>query len=360
MTNLTMLISVALAFGGQPDFVPPPGGIGYEYPLITARGAGMGGVEGCAPAEASLSLLNPSASAWVRSTGLSAAVGYSESDLASRDGKSRFPYVSFVFPLPGAVSLAGGLASRSSFSCEDTLSVDEYTGSYTWDGGTGDGYFGAAIRANPHLAFSVGGRFLFGNLQSDVSLTRDSVGQEIPLSWQYRDDLYLRSAWGVQLGSTYSQGPVSFGVSLTTDRSGKLEMGRDYLTAGDPDSTRTEIYDIPGEGFAGVTIRPLKGLSLGMSWFRRKSLSLLGSRTDEGDILAFGAEAELSRSFSLRTGYSRMNGLWRDGARAYSGGLSYSLPGDRAVLDLAVTHEMWDESGETTVRLGFWGSERWR
>jgi len=360
MTIFAMLLSAALASGGLPDFVPPPGGIGCEYPLVTVRGAGMGGVEGCAPAEASLPFLNPSASAWVRSTGLAAAIGYSESDLPGRDGKSRFPYISFVFPLPGGVSLAGGLASRSSFSCTDTLAVDGFTGDYFWEGGTGDGYFGAAIRANPHLAFSVGGRFLFGNLQSEVSLNRDSVGQEIPLSWKYREDLYLRSAWGVQLGSTFSQGPVSFGVSITTDRSGDLEMSRDYLTSGDSDSTRTEIYDIPGEGFAGFTLRPLDGISLGMSWFRRKSLSLLGSRTDAGDILAFGAEADLSRSFAIRSGYSRMSGLWRDGARAYSGGLSYNLPGDRAVLDLSVTHEVWDDSGETTVRLGFWGSERWR
>jgi hypothetical protein len=355
-----MLMAALLGQGNQPDFIPPPGGIGCEYPLVTVRGAGMGGVEGCSPSRSSLSLLNPSASAWVRSTGLSAAVGYSESDLRSRDGKSRFPYLSFVFPLPGAVSLAGGLAARSSFACVDTLSVDGYTGMYSWEGGTGDGYFGAAIRANPHLAFSAGGRFLFGNLQSEVDLNRDSVGQAIPLTWKYRDDLYLRSSWGVQLGSTFSQGPVSIGVSLTTDRSGELELSRDYITGAGSDSARSEIYDIPGEGFAGVTVRPLKGLSLGMSWFRRKSLSLLGSRTEAGDILALGAEADLSRSFSIRSGFSRMDGLWRDGARAYSGGLSYSLPGDRAVLDLSVTHEVWDDSGETTLRLGFWGSERWR
>mgnify|MGYP001035203501 CR=1 FL=1 len=360
MMHFSLLLSAALAVGGQPDFLPPPGGIGCEYPLLTVRGYGMGGVEGCAPNEASLSLMNPSASAWVRSTGLSAALGYSESDLPSRDGRGSFPYMAFVFPLPGGVSLAGGLVARSSLDCSDSLMVDGFQGDFNWKGGTGDGYFGMAVRANPHLAFSLGGRFLWGSLQSDVMLRRDSIGYVAPLTWKYRDDLYLRPSWGVQLGSTFSNGPVSFGVSITTDRSGTLDLSRDFISDIEADSTADQIYDVPGEGFAGFTVRPLEGVSLGASYFRRKSLSLLGSRTSAGDIMGLGAEVDLSRSISARGGVSFMDGLWRDGGRALSGGLSYSLPGDRARLDFSVTHETWDENGETTIRLGFWGSERWR
>jgi hypothetical protein len=327
--------------------------------MLTVRGAGMGGVEGCYPQRTALSLLNPSSSAWAVNTGLAASVGYTESDLPSRDGEARVPQLSLIFPLPGGLTLAGGLAERSSFSCTETLAVDGFQGDYSWDGGTGDGYLGLAVRANPHLSFSLGGRFLFGSLSSDVTLTRDSVGSMAPLTWTYRDDLYLRPAWGVQLGATYSQGPVSFGASITTDRSGSLDLERDFISDIGSDTTETEIYDIPGEAYAGMTVRPVDMLRVGVSYFRRKSLNLLGAKTDEGDVLGFGAEADLHSRLTLRAGVSSMDGLWHDGGTTWGGGLSFGLPGNRAVMDLAVTHEVWDGNGETSVRLGFWGSERW-
>jgi len=360
MTLLPILLSAALASGGPPDFVPPPGGIGCEYLMLTVRGAGMGGVEGCYPEPTALSYMNPSTSAWAANTGLSASLGYAESDLESRDGRTRIPGLAVIFPVPGGITLTGGLAERSSFSCADTLSIDGFQGDYSWEGGTGDGYFGLAVRANPHLSFSLGSRFLFGNLRSDILLSRDSVGTIVPLTWKYRDDLYLRPAWGVQLGTAFSQGPVSFGASFTTDRTGNLELERDFISSIGRDTTQTETYTIPGEGYAGLAVRPVDMLQVGVSYFRRKTLNLLGSKTDEGEVLGFGAEAGLLPSFSVRAGVSSMSGLWRDGATTYGGGLSYTLPGNRAVLDVAVTHEVWDGNGETSVRLGFWGSERWR
>lgn len=356
---IVLLLALLSQQSDYPGYLPPPEGIGSEMLPLTSRSLAMGGIECCVRSDDGLSILNPAASAWAPSAGLGVTLDYTEGDRPARDGEMFFPQVSFLFPLPGRVVLSGALVGRSMVLSEDTLKVGDYVGDYDWSGGTGETYTGLSVVACDWLSFSVGGRCFFGGINSDVSLYENAVGPQIPLNWRYRDDGYLGPAWGLMAGTMIHSDYLGLGMSITTDRSGRLEVRRNYLGYG-TDTTLTESYSVPGEASLGLSVRPLRRVVVGTSYYYRKALNLLESRTPDGSVMGFGTEVDLGKGFAGRAGYSVVEGLWSDGCSRWSLGGSYLFSGDRARIDLSLGRSSMEDGGsETSFSLTLWGSENW-
>jgi hypothetical protein len=325
---------------------------------MSGRSFGMGGVCVGLADSASLSAGNPAASAWTGKTGIYFGGAFTRSDDPAWQGTASFPYVSILMPMPGRVVLSGYLAGRSQVSSADTLYLDGFKGVYEWRGGLGEAYAGASVRASEWLAFSLGGRCTFGKVVSDAVLTRELTGPYVPTDWTYRDDARFLPAWGVMVGAFLNTPRFDLGFSVTTDRTGDLELTRDFLSASS-DSTE-ESYTIPGEVSLGVSFRPVDRVVVAGDLFLRKRLSLLGASVDNGSVISTGAEVDVGRGFSARAGLSLGEGLWRDGSLRYTAGGSYSFGDGRARIDLGIGHEVWeDDRTETTLFVCLWAAERW-
>ncbi len=150
----------------------------------------------------------------------------------------------------------------------------------------------------------------------------------------------------------------SAGFSIVTDRSGDLEVQRSYM--GDSSADTTFNYSVPGELSAGISAHVHPRVLAGVDFFARKNLNLLGHVTEEGSYIASGLEFMPGLGFRIRGGFRAMDGLWRDGASRYSGGIGYLVSGGKASLDIGVSYETWgaDES-ETVVFASIRASENW-
>lgn len=365
MTIATCLI-VSLTSLYSVDYLAPPGGVGSEVLAINTRSLGMGGVSVGLPNSSDFTMLNPAASAWTLEGGVAFTGRYTESDDPAWDNRLGFPMVSAFVPLPYRVVITGAIEGRSRIdsSLEDIPVEGDYTGDYTWSGGLVESYLGASVRASDWLAFSIGGRSTFGNIMSDVELTSTDTVPPIPVNSVYRDDARFRMAWGATIGLLLNTEKFGLGFSISTDRKGTLEIDRDFDSGEQADSSGSSFYTIPGELSLGVSFRPVAGLLVGADLFTRKSLNILGSRTDEGSIYSFGAEYDTGHGLQPRLGYSYMDGLWRDGARTLTAGLGYSFDRQTAGLDLAAALTKWDdplegEQSETVFSISLWASERW-
>ncbi|OPL18985.1 MAG: hypothetical protein AVO35_03400 [Candidatus Aegiribacteria sp. MLS_C] len=348
------------------DYLAPPGGVGSEVLAINARSLGMGGISVGLPNSSDFTMLNPAASAWATEGGVAFTGRYTESDDPAWDNRLGFPMISAFLPLPYGIVVTGALEGRSRIetSLEGIDVPGGYTGDYTWSGGLVEAYLGASVRTGDWLAVSLGGRSTFGNIMSDVELTSNDSVPPVPVNSVYRDDADFRMAWGATLGLLLHTGRFGLGFSVSTDRKGRLEVDRDFSFSDEADTLDASFYTIPGEISAGVSFRPLPELLVGADLFTRKTMSILGSRTEEGSVYSVGAEYGTGDGLRPRLGYSWMDGLWMDGARTMTAGLGYSFDDRTAGLDLAAAHTRWDdpldgELSETVFSVSLWASERW-
>ncbi len=366
---MTILSFILISLSGiySVDYLPPPGGVGSEVLAINTRSLGMGGVSVGLPNSSDFTMLNPAASAWTLEGGVAFTGRYAESDDAAWDNRLGFPMISAFIPLPARIVITGAIEGRSRIDTRlDDVQVEgDFTGDFTWSGGLVETYIGATVRANDWLAFSLGGRNTFGNIQSDVELMSTDSTPPIPVNSVYRDDARFRMAWGATVGLMINTDRFGCGFSVSTDRKGTLEIDRDFNVTDSADSIRSSsLYTIPGEVSVGISFRPVDRLLVGMDLFRRKTLSILGSRTEEGSIYSVGAEVDAGAGVLPRCGYSYMDGLWRDGAQTLSAGLGYTFSQARAGLDLALGYNYWDDpddgqENETVFSISLWASEKW-
>jgi hypothetical protein len=364
MTVLScILITLAGAF--SVGYVPPPDGVGSEILAINTRSLGMGGVSVGIPNPNSFTILNPAASAWALDGGVSFTSRYTESDDAAWDNRLGFPMISALIPLPARVVITGAIEGRSRIDTfrDDVVIDDETRGDYTWSGGLVETYVGVSVRANDWIGLSIGGRSTSGNIMSDVELLPSSSSPSVPENKIYRDDANFGMAWGAVAGLMVNTDRFGMGFSVSTDRRGTMRVDRMYYDSDEADSTSSH-YTIPGELSVGLSFRPVERLLIGADLLSRKTMNILGSRTEEGSIYSAGAEYDFDGSIRARCGYSRMDGLWRDGAQTVSAGLGYSFGGSRAGLDLAVAHNYWRDDlesyrKETVFSVSLWASEKW-
>ncbi|MCD4775339.1 MAG: hypothetical protein K8S15_04720 [Candidatus Aegiribacteria sp.] len=346
------------------DYLPPPDGIGSEILPLNTRSFGMGGVCVGVPDSTGFSMLNPAASAWTLDGGVCFGGKYSEGDVKAWDNQLGFPMISAFVPLPGGIVISGAIDGRSRLDSELQEAVsDNYTGEFTWSGGIVETYTGISISANDWLALSFGGRCSFGNILSDITLIPSDSISPIPINSVYRDDARLRMAWGGTFGILVNTDRFGLGFSISTDRKGTLEVNRDFLTSGSPDSS-SSIYSLPGEITAGISFRPVERLLLGVDIYSRKVLNILGSCTDDGSVYSVGAEVNVGNGLLTRCGFSYMDGLWRDGAETFSAGAGYSFSEGRAGIDIAAGYQYWrgvqDRFQEETVLcVSLWATEKW-
>jgi hypothetical protein len=265
--------------------------------------------------------------------------------------------VSALFPLPFGTVISAGIAERSNLTASEETAIDGYRGAFEWSGGLSDAWAGMSARASSWLSFAAGARGTFGNMRSEVILQPPSSGPEIPVNTIYIDEALFRPCWGFSFSTFVRTGVVDIGAGIVTDRTGSLDVERDF--AGSGSSTEDGLYTIPGELNVGVSARPASWLLLAADLHRRKTLNVLGSSVDEGGIASFGAEVSLGSHFAVRSGYSSMDGLWRPGSGRMSIGGGYRFSGSRAGVDLAVTRETWSDSSETGVFASLWASEIW-
>ncbi|MBN1434162.1 hypothetical protein JW921_05335 [Candidatus Fermentibacterales bacterium] len=363
MSMIVLGLSGGVAsWDGYPEYRSPPGGLGGELLPVSARAFGMGGTCVGIPDTTGVCVLNPAASAWCRRTGVSFEARWVESDDPAWDNESGFPFSSVVMPFSDRVNLLGCLAGRSSVletaHRSGTDDIGDWRGRFTWDGGLNEGFAGISVRAASWLGLSLGSRFTFGKVRTSATISTETSESLLPVNTEWVDEALFEPAWGMTFGAMIRSGPFSAGLSVTTDRSGTLRLNRDY--AGSSSGSLSEVYDIPGEVDVGASVRPLAPLLLSADYHLRKSMSVFDSRVEEGEILGLGAEALVSRSLSLRAGYSAMSGLWRDGAARYTLGGSYVFGGRSCRLDAAYGYETWDESrSEQTLVICLWAGERW-
>jgi hypothetical protein len=359
MTSLLLLASALVAAPAPlPEFLPPPEGIGPEILPLSGRAFGMGGACVGLADTAALCAGNPAASAWTEKTGIYFGGTFSSSDDPAWNGRSSFPFVSAMLPIPGRIVLSGYLAGRSQVESSGSMLLDGYRGTYEWSGGLGEAYAGFSVRAADWLAFSLGARCTYGKVVSDAVLTGDLSGPQAPLRWTYRDDANFHPSWGVMLGAFLNTEAVDLGFSVTTDRTGTLEIARDFLTAAT--DTTLASYTIPGELSIGVSVRPVRRVVVAGDLFVRKRLTLLDSSVDDGTTLSAGTEVDLGSGFSARGGVAFTDGLWRDGSTRYTAGGSYSFGDGRARIDAGLGYELWDEDrSETSLFVCLWAAERW-
>ncbi|MCK5841010.1 MAG: hypothetical protein KAH31_02495 [Candidatus Sabulitectum sp.] len=353
-----LLVSLISVSGFLPEFQPPSCGIGAETVSGGVRAFSMGGVAAGIPDSNMVSGANPAASAWAVNTGFSWGTKVRDTEDVTWSGAAVFPEVSIMIPMPLDLQFAALLSNRSRINREDSIFVSGSSGNIRWTGGTGESYIGITSRVSEHLAFSLGGKCFFGSAMGDAVTAPDSPGNIVPISSVYRDDISFSPSWGPAFGAFLNAEYLSAGFSIVTDRSGELEVHRDYM--GNSTADTTSSYSVPGELSAGVSARVYPGLVIGFDYFARKDLNLLSSTTEEGNYMASGFEFATNPGLCIRGGYRVMDGLWRDGASRYSGGLGYVIGGGKASFDIGVSHETWgaDES-ETVVYASIRASENW-
>ena len=352
---LASLISVT---GFSPGFQPPSCGIGAETAGGGVRAFSMGGVSAGLADSNMVSGSNPAASAWAVSTGLAWGTKVRDTNDLTWSGASSFPEVSMVFPLPLDLQLSAFMSSRSRINIEDTITYIGGSGTEKWTGSSGESYLGFTSRVSEHLAFSLGGKCFFGSAMGDANTSPDIPSQELLLSSSFRDDLSFSPSWGPVFGAFMNTRYFSAGMSIVTDRSGNLDIHRDYM--GNSSADTTFRYSVPGEFTAGVSSQIHPRIILGLDYFARKSFTILEQTTDEGSYLASGIEINPGYGFRLRGGFRTMDGLWRDGASRYAGGIGYLISGGKASFDIGASYETWgvDES-ETVVFASIRTSENW-
>ncbi len=359
---MTVFTCILLVLSGSfPDFIPPPTGTGDEILPLTPRAFGMGGVCAGVPDSTSFSMLNPAASAWSLNSGVCFGGRYSEGDVPAWDNSLGFPLISAIVPLPGRIVVTAAIDGKSRLNTAEEIILDDFTGDLSWAGGRVESYAGLSGRAADWLAFSFGGRCTFGSIVSDVTLIPDAPDyptKEI----EYRDDVSFRQAWGGVFGLFVNADRFGLGFSISTDRKGILDIHRDYVYY-DPDSS-SQMYTIPGELSAGISFRPLDRLLIGLDIFSRKSLDVLDSHTDSGTIISAGSEVYIGSGLIARTGYSHMNGLWRDGADRFTVGAGLVFGNGSAGIDLSTGYQFWrniqDEfQKETVIFISLWATEKW-
>jgi len=245
---------------------------------------------------------------------------------------------------------------------EADIVLPDYRGSYQWSGGLEETYAGMTFRTTDWLAVSLGGRCTFGSILADVTLTPFDPGPPLPVNTVYRDDASFRQAWGAQVGLMVNTPGFSAGLSVVTDREGTVDVLRDFSTQ--ESDTLSERYEIPGELAAGITVRPLNWLLVGVDVYSRKTLNLLGSKTEGGTIVSTGLEAELWDGFAARAGYNSMSGLWRDGSRTITAGAGYSFSEGIGGIDLSAGYQYWNDEldehrDEMILYVSLWATERW-
>jgi hypothetical protein len=357
MISTALLAALTLA-GDFPGFQPPPSGIGAEVLPLSVRSLGMGGVSTGIQDDRTLCFSNPAASAWARLTGITWAAALREGDDEARDGRMSFPSVSVVAPLPWGVVLSAGLAERSSLLASERLTVTGYRAEYYWNGGLTEASASVSVLGTDWLAFSLGGRGTFGSIRSSVSLEDTEPGPGSPVATEFVDEALFRPSWGLTAGLFVKTGFLDLGASFVTDRSGTLQMNRDFA-GGEITDSESETYDVPGEINLGMGLHPTRWLTLAGDFHKRKSFTIPGGSVPEGSVASAGAEALLGRRLALRAGYSSVSDLWRDGASIYSAGAGYTFGGGRAGLDLAVTREAADDFTQTGFFVSLFACEDW-
>lgn len=358
MVSCILFLTLVSMAGFDPPLEMPSDGIGSETIGGSVRAFSMGGVSAGIPDSGMVSIANPSASAWSGTTGFSFGARVRDTEDPSWSEASDFPDVSVMMSLPLGVQLSGVLSGRSRLNSTDSFFFDNGSGTIQWSGSTAESYLGATLKASDNLAFSLGGRCFFGSALGDAVTNREFPGPYAPVTLQYRDDIAFSSSWGLNFGAFFRTGTISAGFSITTDRSGDLAVQRDYVG---PLSASTQMrYSVPGELSLGMSARVHPRVLIGVDYFGRKALTLLGSTTEEGSFTAVGFEVIPGGGFRLRGGYRTMSGLWRDGAELYSAGFGYDVSGGNASLNAGASWESWGaDQSETIYSFGIRASENW-
>ncbi len=353
-----LLASVISVIGFSPEFQPPSCGIGAETAGGGVRAFSMGGVSAGVPDSNMVSTANPAASAWTVRTGLSWGTKFRDTEDLTWSGASAFPDVSMIIPFPLGLQFSAFLSNRSRINREDAVVYDNGSGTIKWTGGSGESYLGLTTRVSNHLAFSLGGKCFFGSAMGDAVTSPDNPGHTVILSSSYRDDLSFSPSWGPAFGAFWDTRYISAGFSIVTDRSGDIDVQRTYM--GNSSADTSFHYTVPGEFSAGVSAQVHPRLLLGVDFFARKALNILDSTTEKGNYIASGLEFTPGMGFRIRGGFRAIDGLWRDGASRYSGGIGYLIAGGRASFDIGASYETWgaDES-ETVVFASIRTSENW-
>ncbi|GEM_PF-495714 len=343
--SLFSIALLSLAAYYSVDYFPPPGGGGSEIFPMDAGAMGMGGVSVGLRRDIGFSIFNPAASAWTDEGGVAFTGSYTDGDCDAWSGKLGFPSISLVVPLPGGLTVTGAVQGRSRVEAEamDVQVEGPYTGDFVWTGGLSETYLGFSFRAARWLAFSLGGRSTFGNITTEVDLEYHGSDFPVPYNSIYRDDAGFGMAWGLTLGVMASGEKFGAGFSISTDRRGVVDIDRDFKLTDKTDTTWSDFYTLPGEAGLGISFRPVPEVLLGADVISRKSLSLLGGKTDAGSKYSVGVEANAVGNLVVRGGYGRMKGLWRDGAETLSTGLGYGFGGGMAFLDMAIARTTWDD-----------------
>jgi len=363
---MTFFTCIIFALSGiiSLDFQPPPYGIGSEILPLNSRSYGMGGVCVGLPFETGFSMLNPAASAWTSGGGVNLTGRYSEGDDEDWDNHFGFPKVSAFLSLPGGIVLSGAIDSRSRTETEMQETVgDGCYGEFSWSGGLVESYAGLSFKACDWLAFSFGGRGTFGDIMSEVTLISTDSVSTLQSDSIYRDDASFRMAYGGVFGILINTERFGLGFSITTDRKGSLDIDRDFLSAGTA-NIYSGIYSLPGEISAGISFKPVDRILIGMDVYSRKAVNILDNRTDNGSIYSVGAEIDAGHGIAARTGFSHMDGLWRDGAQTFTAGAGYSFSDNRAGIDFAAGYQYWRDvqdrfQEETVLCISLWATERW-
>ncbi|RKZ03998.1 hypothetical protein DRQ21_04165 [Candidatus Fermentibacteria bacterium] len=359
MIILSLLFaSVVSVSGFSPGFQPPSCGIGAETAGGGVRAFSMGGVSAGMPDSAMVSGANPSVSAWAVSTAFSWGTKVRDTRDISWSGASAFPDISMIVPMPYNLQFSALLSNRSRINREDSLVFENGSGTIKWTGGSAESYMGLTARVSEHLAFSLGGKCFFGSALGDAVTTPDNPGHQVPVATVYRDDLAFSPAWGAVFGAFMNTDYLAAGLSVVTDRSGSLNIQRDY--AGTSSADTTSNYSVPGELYAGLSVRIIPRLAIGLDFYSRKALHLLGKTTEAGSTAASGFEVDAGSGFCIRGGFRAMNGLWRDGAMMYTGGAGYTVSGGKASFDIGASYETWGaDQSETVVFASVMASENW-
>lgn len=353
-----LVFSLFAVSGFNPQFVPPGSGIGTETAGGGVRAFSMGGVSAGVPDSGMVSIVNPSASAWSVKTGVSWGTKVRDTADGAWSGASSFPDVSVLMSLPLRMQLSAVISGRSRLNTTDQIDEGNITGSINWTGSTAESYLGATLRASSSLAFSLGGRCFFGSARGDAITTTITPGPFQPVSGIYRDGLSFDPAWGLNFGAFFKSGIISAGFSLTTDRSGTLSLQRDFLRTQGADTAFR--YSVPGELSMGVSARVHPRVLVAVDYFARKKLTLLDRSTGEGSYTAAGFEVNPGIGLRIRGGYRTIDGLWRDGASRYTGGLGYDIAGGNASIDVGAGWETWsNDRSETVLFIGIRASENW-
>ena len=353
-----VLASLVAVTGFSPSFQPPSTGIGTETFSGGVRSFSMGGVAAGLPDSNMVSMVNPAASAWARKTGLSFSMKARDTEDLAWSEAAAFPEVAMIIPMPLNLQLAGVLNNRSRINVSDAISTDSTSGTIDWTGGTGESYLGLTLQASRNFSVSLGGKCFFGSARGNAVTAPNNPGTTIPIALYFRDEVSFSPSWGPELSAMLNTKYFSAGFSIVTDRSGTLDINRDYMNKVEADTTYQ--YTVPGELTTGISARVHDNVVIGLDYYARKAVSLLDFNTAEGGYLAAGVEVSPFDNFCVRGGYRKIDGLWRDGAIRYSGGFGYEVANGKASFDIGVSYETWgiDES-ETVLYMSILAAENW-